>query len=153
VLIVVGFWLVRMRPTLAALTMMLVSAQACLVLAINLVVEPAIAKTLSLKNFASAARSFAGPNEVGYFGNLDYGFAYYNGRDLRLTSPIDADAPLLIVSPEDDWKLVPAHLSVNYKVVQRSNPTQLDGTGRMLLLQRVAKPTPGGAAPAPSIRT
>jgi hypothetical protein len=141
-LVVLGVYLSRARPTLVRLMTALVAAQVCLVLAINLVVEPAIAKTLALKQFAADARRLAGPDAVGYFGNLDYGFAFYNGRDLRLTSPLDADAPRLIVSPEDDWKLVSPRLSADYTVLLRSNPTQLDGSGRMLLLQRISGSSP-----------
>ena len=98
-------------------------------LAIKLIVEPAIAQTLGLKQFAADARKIAGHDAVGYFGNLDYDFAFYNGRDLRLTSPADPAAPALIVSPEDDWKLVAPRWSDNYAVVLRSNPTDLDGSG------------------------
>ncbi|MGH7879195.1 MAG: hypothetical protein ACREQD_06820, partial [Candidatus Binataceae bacterium] len=149
-----GVHLLRTRPTVERLIAAVLVGQVGLVLAISLVVEPAIAKTLALKNFAADARELAGRNPVGYFGNLDYGFAFYNGRDLQLTIPLDANGPTLLVSPEDDWKLVAPRLSVNYRVVLRSNPTELDGSGRMLLLQRIAKPAPGGGtAPSPSIHT
>ena len=139
-LVAAGIYLMRRPPALIRLMIALAAAQLAVVLAINLVVEPVIAKTLALKDFAADARRFAGSNPVGYFGNLDYGFAYYNGRDLRLTSPIDANAPALIISPEDDWKLVPPRLSVNYKIVLRSNPTDLDGSGQMLLLEHIPAP-------------
>jgi 4-amino-4-deoxy-L-arabinose transferase-like glycosyltransferase len=150
-----GVYLLRARPKIERLIVAIVVGQVGVVLAINLVIEPAIAQTLALKDFAANARKFAGHDPVGYFGNLDYGFAFYNGRDLQLTTPLDASGPALVVSPEDDWKLVPPRLSVNYRVVLRSNPTDLDGSGRMLLLQRLAKPAPGGgdAAPPTNIHT
>ncbi len=142
-LVALGVWLIRSKPSLTGLAASTAAGFVAIVLAINLVVEPSVARTLTLKQFAADARRIAGPNPVGYFGNLDYDFAFYNGRDLRLTSPIDPAAPALIVSPEDDWKLVAPRLSDNYTVVLRSNPTDLDGSGRMLLLRnRASSPAP-----------
>lgn len=142
-----GVWLMRSRPSLAKLAACTATGFVFIALAINLVVEPAVARTLALKQFAADARRIAGPDPVGYFGNLDYDFAFYNGRDLRLTSPLDPAAPALIVSPEDDWKLVAPRLSDQYTVVLRSNPTDLDGSGRMLLLRNRASAPESAAAP------
>ena len=50
--------------------------------------------------------------------------------------------PILIVAPEDDWRLVAPGVSDTFIVLLRSDPTDLDGSGRMLLLRR---------RPAPSI--
>jgi len=130
-----GVYLIRSRPRLEKLAAGTGAGFVLIALAIHLIVEPAVAQTLALKQFAAGARQIAGHSAVGYFGNLDYAFAFYNGRDLLLTSPIDPAAPSLIVSPEDDWKLVAPRLSNNYTVVLRSNPTDLDGSGRMLLLR------------------
>jgi 4-amino-4-deoxy-L-arabinose transferase-like glycosyltransferase len=141
-----GAWLIRAHFALDGLIAATVGGTILTVMAINLVVEPAIARTLSLKQFAVNARRIAGASPVGYFGNLDYDFAFYNGRDLKLTSPIDPAAPALIVSPEDDWKLVAPRLSDNYVIVLRSNPTALDGSGRMLLLRNRAATFPPPAA-------
>jgi len=146
-LFALGVWLIRSGPSLAKLAASTAAGFVGIALAINLVVEPSVARTLALKQFAADARQFAGHNPVGYFGNLDYDFAFYNGRDLRLTSPLDPAAPALIVSPEDDWKLVAPRLSDNYTVVLRSNPTDLDGSGRMLLLRnRAGSPAPDAPA-------
>src|SRR5579863_231390 len=146
-----GAYLLRTRPRIESLITTLLVGQVGVVLAINLVTEPAIAQTLALKQFAADTRKFAAGSAVGYFGNLDYGFAFYNGRDLQLTTPLDASGPALVVSPEDDWRLVPPRLSVKYRVILRSNPTDLDGSGRMLLVQRIAAPGVPETPPSPRI--
>jgi 4-amino-4-deoxy-L-arabinose transferase-like glycosyltransferase len=145
-----GWYLCRRPRNIEHLFTAVLVGQIAIVLAINLVIEPAIAQTLALKHFASDVRQFARGNVVGYFGNLDYGFAFYNGRDLQLTTPLDPKGPALMVSPEDDWKLVPQRLSGNYRTVLRSNPAELDGSGRMLLLQRLAEPQPSTPMPRSS---
>ncbi len=138
VLLALATWLVRTRPSIENLFTGVFAATVCAALAINLVIEPAIAETLTLKRFTANARRTAGSIMVGYFGNLDYDFAFYNGRDLILTTPLDPNGPAMLVSPEDDWKLVPPRLSIKYRVLLRSNPTDLDGSGRMLLLERIS---------------
>jgi 4-amino-4-deoxy-L-arabinose transferase-like glycosyltransferase len=149
--IAIGVYLLRSRPRLEKLSASTAAGFVLMVLAIKLIVEPAMAETLGLKQFAADARKIASSNPVGYFGILDYDFAFYNGRDLKLTSPIDPSAPALIVSPEDDWKLVAPRLRDNYVLLLRSNPTDLDGSGRMLLLQRRAGVAVGRSKSASAI--
>jgi 4-amino-4-deoxy-L-arabinose transferase-like glycosyltransferase len=148
VTVAVGAYLWRSRPRTETLVTGVFIAMTCVTLATNLVVEPAMATTTALKQFASAARKITEDRGVGYFGNLDYDFAFYNGRDLTLTTPLDPSGPALMVSPEDDWKLVPPKLSVNYRVLLRSNPTDLDGSGRMLLLERIDPSLPPAKEPS-----
>jgi 4-amino-4-deoxy-L-arabinose transferase-like glycosyltransferase len=138
----VGAYLWRSRPGLETLIGGVFMAMTGVAIATNLVVEPAMATTTALRKFAADARKIAQDRVVGYFGNLDYDFAFYNGRDLTLTTPLDSNGPALLVAPEDDWKLVPPKLSVNYRVLLRSNPTDLDGSGRMILLERIGASPP-----------
>jgi hypothetical protein len=148
VTVAVGAYLWRSRPRTETLVAGVFVAMTCVALATNLVVEPAMATTTALKQFASDARKITEDRSVGYFGNLDYDFAFYNGRDLTLTTPLDPSGPALMVSPEDDWKLVPPKLSVNYRVLLRSNPSDLDGSGRMLLLERIGPLLPPAKEPS-----
>jgi len=106
-------------------------------LAVNLVVQPALANTLSLRDFVRQTMKIAGTQPVGYFGSLDYDFAFYSGGNVILSSPRDASAPALMVTPEDGWGLVAPALRDRYTTLLRSNPTDLDGSGRMLLLRRL----------------
>ena len=140
-----GLYLLRSPARIESLCTAIFAASAGVALAINLIVEPAMANTLALKTFATDARKLTKDNVVGYFGNLDYDFAFYNGRDLILTTPLDPHGPALMVSPEDDWKLAPPNLRANYRTLLRSNATDLDGSGRMLLLERINATSPVGA--------
>ena len=103
-------------------------------LAVNLVIEPAIANTLSPKRFALQARQYMNDDSVYYFGSLDYGFIFYSGRDVKFISV--NTPPESIVGSEEQWPLMPADFRRQYHVVLRSNPTELDGSGRLLLLRR-----------------
>jgi hypothetical protein len=40
------------------------------------------------------------------------------------------------VGSEEQWPLMPANFRSHYRMVLRSNPTELDGSGRLLLLVR-----------------
>jgi 4-amino-4-deoxy-L-arabinose transferase-like glycosyltransferase len=142
-----GAYLSRRRGSVGRLIGSIAIATGAITLAVNLVISPAIARLLALDGFAARVRQIAGTNPVGYFGNLDYGFAFYNGRDLTVSSPIDPDSPDLLVSPEDDWKLTGPKISARYAVLLRSNPTELDGSGRLLLLFRISPPAPANRAP------
>jgi hypothetical protein len=101
---------------------------------VNLVVEPAIANTLSPKDFAIQAGERAGARTIYYFGSLDYAFVFYSRRDIKFISA--HDHPELIVGSEEQWPLMPANFRLHYRVALRSNPTELDGSGRLLLLRR-----------------
>jgi len=147
-IIAIGAYLIVSRPLMEKMAAGIAAGFVAIALAASLVVEPAIAHTLSVRSFAARAIQIAGAQGFGYFGNLDYAFAFYSGGELRLTSPRDADAPELIVSPEDDWKLVPPRMRDRYAIVMRGNPTDLDGSGRMLLLRRYA--APDSARPEPN---
>jgi 4-amino-4-deoxy-L-arabinose transferase-like glycosyltransferase len=140
----IGVYLLFSRPLVEKMIAGIAAGFVCIALAVNLVVEPAIAETLSLKDFAIQAMNIAGARPVGYFGSLDYAFAFYSGRNVILTSPLDSNAPDLMVTAEDGWNLAGAKLRARYAIVLRSNPTELDGTGRLLLLKRIS------AAPSPT---
>jgi hypothetical protein len=101
---------------------------------VNLVIQPAIADTLSAKEFAIEARERAGSRIIDYFGSLDYGFIFYSQRDVRFVSV--SAPPALIVGSEEQWPLMPAAFRAQYRTLLRSNPTELDGSGRLLLLGR-----------------
>ena len=57
-----------------------------IVLAVNLVVEPAVANTLTLKGFAAATMKIANGSPIGYWGSLDYDFAFYSGRNIQFVT-------------------------------------------------------------------
>jgi hypothetical protein len=115
-------------------------------------VEPAVANTLTLKGFAVAAMKMAGASPVGYWGSLDYDFAFYSGRNIQFVTKPDPRIDF-VVSSEDDYKLMPPAMRANYEIILRSGPTDFNGTGRMMLLKRIGStraPEVSSAPPLPS---
>jgi 4-amino-4-deoxy-L-arabinose transferase-like glycosyltransferase len=132
--IVIGVCMLAGRPSIERIIAGIAAATILITLAINLVIEPAIARTLSPEEFARQARERAGPQTIYYYGSLDYGYVFYSRRDVKYAS-ID-HPPELIVGSEEQWTLMPADFRSHYYLMLRSNPTQLDGSGRLLLLGR-----------------
>ncbi len=139
-----GIYLLRTRARIENVFFAIAGGFVAIVLAINLVVEPAIANTLTLKGFAIATMELAGPSPVGYWGSLDYDFAFYSGRNIQFVARPDAQFDF-VVSSDDDYKLMWPSMRARYQIVMRSGPTDFNGTGQMLLLRRT------GAAPAPGL--
>jgi hypothetical protein len=138
----VGGYLVTAEASAERMVAGIAGAFVAIVLAASVIVEPAIANALSLKDFAARAMRIAGTESLGYFGSIDYGFAYYCGRNLRMISPRNPDAPALIVAPEHDWNLLSDEVRKRFNVIMTSNPTDSDGGGRMLLLRRAKDAAP-----------
>jgi len=76
-----------------------------IVLAVNLMVEPAIANSLTLKGFAAATMEIADGKPIGYWGSLDYDFAFYSGRNIQFVTKPDSQFDYVVTS-EDDYKLM-----------------------------------------------
>jgi hypothetical protein len=123
-----------------------------IVLAVNLVVEPAIANTLTLKGFAAATMEIADGKPIGYWGSLDYDFAFYSGRNIQFVTKPDSQFDYVVTS-EDDYKLMWPAIRARYETVLRSGPTDFNGTGQMLLLRRVASYAPPASPPSATTPT
>jgi 4-amino-4-deoxy-L-arabinose transferase-like glycosyltransferase len=132
----IGILLLRSRPAAEKMVAAVAAGFVCITLAVNLVAEPATANAFSLKDFAARTSEIADGRSIGYLGGLDYAFIFYSGRSVNLVSPRTVRLPEFIVSPEHDWELAPADLRDRFMTILRSNPTDPDGTGRMLLLRR-----------------
>jgi 4-amino-4-deoxy-L-arabinose transferase-like glycosyltransferase len=132
----IGAWLMWSRPKAEKMVFAIAGGFACLVLAVNLIVEPATADTLSLKTFAAETMRIVGTHQMGYFGSLDYAFAFYSGRDIHYITGREPDPPDYIVSTDDGYKLMPPAMRQRYFLVIESGPTDPDNTGQMFLLRR-----------------
>ena len=132
----VGAYMIARRPAIERIVAGTAAGTMAIMLAVNLVIEPAIANTLSPKDFAIRVRDRAASRTIYYFGSLDYAFVFYSGGDVKFVS--GHDFPELIVGSEEQWPLMPSNFRAHYRVVLRSNPTDLDGSGRLLLLCRNA---------------
>ena len=134
VTIVVGGGMLVSRPSIERMVAGIGVGTVAITLAINLVIQPAIAVTLSPKAFARQAAERAGSQPIYYFGSLDYAFVFYSARDVKFVAV--SDPPEFIVGSEEQWPLMPANFRTRYHVVLRSAPTELDGSGRLILLCR-----------------
>jgi 4-amino-4-deoxy-L-arabinose transferase-like glycosyltransferase len=133
--VAVGTCMLVSRPSIERIVAGVAAGTVAITLAVNLVIEPAIANTLTPKEFAMQVGQYAGSGAIYSFGSLDYAFVFYSGRDTIFVSA--HDPPELMVGSEEQWPLMPANFRAHYRVVLRSNPTELDGSGRLLLLRRI----------------
>jgi 4-amino-4-deoxy-L-arabinose transferase-like glycosyltransferase len=148
----IGAYLTWSRPKAEKMVFAIAGGFACLVLAVNLIVEPATARTLSLKTFAAETMRIVGAHPMGYFGSLDYAFAFYSGRDIHYVTGREPDPPDYIVSTDDGYRLMPPAMRQRYAVVIESGPSDLDNTGQMFLLKRtdISSAPPDEPEPLPS---
>lgn len=147
VAIAIGIYLLRARPRVENIFFAITGGFVAIVIAVNLVVEPAVANTLTLKRFATATIKIANGQPIGYWGSLDYDFAFYSGRNIQFVTKPDSQADYVVTS-EDDYKLMWPAMRARYERVLRSGPTDFNGTGQMILLQRIASPAPPTSPPS-----
>ncbi len=147
-----GIYLLRVRPRVENIFFAIAAGFVAIVVAVNLVVEPAVANTLTLKGFAVATMKMAGARPIGYWGSLDYDFAFYSGRNIQFVTKPDPQIDF-VVSSEDDYKLMPPAMRGGYETILHSGPTDFNGTGQMMLLKRIGStrtPEVSSAPPRPS---
>jgi 4-amino-4-deoxy-L-arabinose transferase-like glycosyltransferase len=133
-LALLGCYLVRSRARTEKMTIGLVGGMICLALAVNLVVVPGLARTLTLKGFAADSMKIVGTDSVGYLGALDYDFAFYSRRNIPIIS-LRKDPTDYVLCWQHDYQLIGPEWRRRLEIVLTSNPTSLDGSGRMLLLK------------------
>ena len=129
-----GLFLLRAQPRADKIVFAIAVAMAAIALAVNLIIQPALASSLTVKDFAAGVNQTVGGAPIGYFGTVDYAFAFYSGRDLNLINDRDSHPPAYVVCSNDGLRLMPAAMRSQYAVVLTSHPTELDGTGIMYLL-------------------
>ena len=80
-----------------------------------------------------------------YFGGIEYQVAYYSGRTIPVLGPADRRAARFLFCWKSIYDSLPPETRRRYAILLSSNPTELDGTGAMLLLRRQdAAGAPGG---------
>ncbi len=109
-------------------------------LAANLVVVPAIANTLALKDFAAEVMKTVADHPIGYLIDMDYGIAFYSRRTIPIVSVQGTEQTRIPGVLGQYLGAAPAAFRAEYQVIMTSNPTELDGSGRLLLLQKVGAP-------------
>ena len=149
---VLGVVAMRGALSMERLVAAVVGATALGVLAANFIVVPAIANTLSLREFALEMVNTVGSDSVGYLGALDYGVAFYSARTIPIVHLGDPDLPDYLICWETIYERLPEKDRALFTVALTSNPTALDGSGAMLLLRRAGH-SPSPAANSLQVRT
>ena len=140
--VILGVRLIVSRPLLERMTFAIAAAMVCVTVAVNVVVVPSIANTLSLKDFTDSAMKVVDNSPVGYLNALNYDVAFYSRRTIPIVSQKDPDLPQYLIAWRTLFDALPAAKRDRFDIVITSNPTSLDGTDEMLLLrQRTGSPT------------
>jgi 4-amino-4-deoxy-L-arabinose transferase-like glycosyltransferase len=137
---VLGVMLLRRALSMERLVAAMVGATVLGVLAANFIVVPAIANTLSLREFALEMVNTVGSDSVGYLGALDYDVAFYSARTIPIVHLDDPDLPDYLICWENIYTRLPEKDRADFAVELTSNPTALDGSGAMVLLRRANHP-------------
>ncbi len=134
----VGLYLLRLRPRLEELVLAVTAGFTCLTLAAGLFVVPAVADTLSLKQFSRDAMRIVDGNAVAYLGALNYNVAFYSARTIPIVPAADKNAPEYLLVWANSYAAMSPETRRDLTVVLKSGPTELDGSGGMLLLKHTA---------------
>ena len=135
-----GAYLMRSVKDAAKMAIGVAIGVGLLAIAANAVVVPAIANSLSLKAFTANALKTVDDHSLGYLLDMDYDVVFYSRRNFPIVMFKDPEKPDFLMCWENIWQSAPAQLRGEYQSVMSSNPTDLDGSGRMLLLKKVAVP-------------
>ena len=135
-----GVYLLGTTKAVLKMTFGVAAGMGLLATAANTVIVPTIANTLSLRGFTAEALKAADDHPLGYLLDMDYDVAFYSRRTVPIVLFKDAGALDYLLCWESIWAQQPAGARAEYQVIITSNPTELDGGGRMLLLKRVAPP-------------
>ena len=141
--VVVGVRLIVKRPLVERVVFAIAAAMVFITVAINVIVLPAIANTLSLRDFTDRAMKVIDDDPVGYLNALNYDVAFYSRRTIPIVSQKDPDMPRYLIAWRTLFDALPESKSSRFEIVMVSNPTSLDGSDEMLLLrQRAGAVTP-----------
>jgi 4-amino-4-deoxy-L-arabinose transferase-like glycosyltransferase len=140
VALALGVYLIRSARAAHKMVLAVAGGMGLLALAANLVIGPAIANTLSLKAFTADAMKAVDDHPVGYAVDMDYDVAFYARRTIPIVLFKDADKLDYLLCWENIWAQQPPEVQARYQVITTSNPTELDGSGRMLLLKSTGAP-------------
>jgi 4-amino-4-deoxy-L-arabinose transferase-like glycosyltransferase len=142
--IALGAYLIRSTKAAHKMALGIAAGMGLLAIGANGIVVPAIANALSLKNFTATALKTIGNEPAGYLLDMDYDIVFYSRRNFPIVLFKTVDKPEYLFCWEKVWDHAPPRVRIQYQVVGSSNPTELDDTGRMLLLKKI-----GGAQPTP----
>jgi 4-amino-4-deoxy-L-arabinose transferase-like glycosyltransferase len=137
----IGIWLALSRAAIERLVLAMGVTMVLIALAANVVVVPAIANTLSLKNFTIEAMKEVGGDPCAYLQALNYDVAFYSGRSMPIMRARDKSLPGYLICWRAYYFGSSAAFRGQYQIVLTSNPTSLDGSDEMVLLKRRTIPS------------
>jgi 4-amino-4-deoxy-L-arabinose transferase-like glycosyltransferase len=141
--VVLGVRLLVTRPQVERMVFAIAGAVVFITVAVNVIVLPAIANTLSLKDFTDRAMKVVDDSQVGYLNALNYDVAFYSRRTIPIVSQKDPNLPPYLIAWRTLFDALSASKRSRFEIVMVSNPTSLDGSDQMLLLrQRAGATTP-----------
>ena len=136
-----GVFMIFTRPRIERMVLAIAATMVFTTVAVNVVVVPAIANTLSLRDFTDRAMKIVGDSPVGYLDELNYDVAFYSRRTIPIVSQRNPELPEYLIAWRSLFNALPASRQRGFDVVITSNPASLDGTDEMLLLrQRATSP-------------
>jgi 4-amino-4-deoxy-L-arabinose transferase-like glycosyltransferase len=134
--ILIGVWIASATPVIEETACAIAAGFGVIAIAANLFVVPAIARTLTLKRFATDAMKVVDGAPVAYLEGLNYDVAFYSGRTIPIVTLSDANLPPYLFCWRSTYERVAPALRNRFAVALASVPTELDGTGAMVLLRR-----------------
>jgi hypothetical protein len=146
--VAVGFFLIRTHPRIERMVLGFAAAMVFITVTANVVVIPAIANTLSLKDFTDHAMKIVDRNRVGYLNAMNYSVAFYSRRTIPIVSIRDPNMPEYLIAWRSLFDALPEGRRSSFDIVIVSNPTSLDGSDEMVLLRE--RTTPGKPLPNPA---
>jgi 4-amino-4-deoxy-L-arabinose transferase-like glycosyltransferase len=154
-LIAIGVVTIRSRQSAEGLCVTVTGGMICLALAANLFVVPALANALTLQPFTSEAMNIVGTRSVGYMGAINYSVAYYSERNLPVASIWKGPRPEFLIAWREEFLRLPPTIRAQFRALLLSHPTELDGSGGMVLLRcepgyAPESPGPPSAEPPPA---
>lgn len=144
----VGLFLIRTHPRIERMVLGVTAAMVFITVAVNVVVVPAIANTLSLRDFTDHAIKIVDGNRVGYLNALNYDVAFYSRRTIPISSVRDPNMPEYLIGWRSLFDALPESRRSRFDIVMISNPTSLDGSDAMVLLHE--HPTSSKPLPKPA---
>lgn len=139
--VALGVLMIFSRPRIERMVLAIAAAMVFTTVAVNVVVIPAIANTLSLRDFTDHAMKIVGDRPIGYLGALNYDVAFYSRRTIPIVAQRNPQMPEYLIAWRTLFNALPAPTQRRFDIVMTSNPTSLDGTDEMLLLhQRAVSP-------------
>ena len=146
--VAVGFFLIRTRPRIERMVLGFAAAMVFITVTANVVVIPAIANTLSLRDFTDHVMKIVDRNRVGYLSAMNYNVAFYSRRTIPIVSMRDPNLPEYLIAWRSLFDALPEGRRSRFDIVIVSNPTSLDGSDEMVLLRE--RSTPGKPLPKPA---